>query len=295
MRDKIISMVASSLKLQRLITVYCLIVSKQPFSLSNVQPRILVVLPTRGERLETLEETLIAIDAQRTDVTLRVVVVAPSEATQACELARRHGATVVNDPGSGISDAINCGIKARIGEEFYAWMGDDDLFRPGGLALLQKLLDNNRSAVVAFGACDYIDEKGALLGTNRVGRLAMFFLPWGPDLIPHPGSMIRMTALDSIGLYDPSLKFAMDLDAFLKLRRKGKFVCSRQTVSAFRWHPASLTVANRRDSSREAELVKSRHLPAALRPVRFIWQFPVRWASAFAAQRVSARARHSLR
>ena len=33
------------------------------------------------------------------------------------------------------------------------------------------------------------------------------------------------------------------------------------------------------------------HLPAVLRPISPVWQYPIRWASSFAAQRVSAGAR----
>jgi hypothetical protein len=152
------------------------------------------------------------------------------------------------------------------------------------------LLDKNPSAVVAYGGCDYIDPSGKVLAQSAAGKFAQILLPWGPDLIPHPGSMIRLDALEQIGMFDQSLKYAMDLDAFLKLKKLGKFVFTREIVSAFRWHPDSLTVANRRNSSLESEAVKAKHLPAVLRPIRFIWQYPIRWASSLAANYVSSRA-----
>lgn len=255
------------------------------------QARILVVLPTLGDRLETLRETLESIEQQRDDVALRLVLVAPSSAKAARKLGESFGATVVDDPKRGISEAINRGIAARESEEFYAWMGDDDLFRPGGLKVLQSLLDQHPAAVVSYGGCDYINPAGDTAAEFRAGKLAQFLLPWGPDLIPHPGSMIRLDELEAIGGFDPKLKYAMDLDAFLKLRKLGKFVCTKKPVSAFRWHPDSLTVANRRNSSMESEAVKATHLPAGLRPFRYLWQYPVRWASAAAARRVSRKAR----
>jgi glycosyltransferase involved in cell wall biosynthesis len=254
-------------------------------------PAVLVILPTLGDRLDSLEETLRSVDAQRADIDVTLVVVAPAAASAARELATRHGAVVVDDPKTGISDAINRGLAARNGETFYAWIGDDDLFRPGGLARLRSILDERQDAVLAFGGCEYIDPEGRTITVSNAGSLATFLLAWGPDLIPHPGTMIRLDALESIGGFDPALKYAMDLDAFLKLRRHGKFAWTREIVSAFRWHPDSLTVANRLNSSRESEAVKRRHLPAPLRPVSVLWQYPIRWASAFAAGRVSAHAR----
>ena len=252
---------------------------------------VLVVLPTLGDRLDTLELTLATIDAQRDDVPLRLVVVAPESASAARDLALSHGATVVGDPKSGISAAINAGIDAAGSESYYAWMGDDDLFRPGGLRRLLDLMQSGPDVVVTYGGCDYIDPQGNVIGTSRAGRAARWLLPWGPDLIPHPGSMIRLDAMRAVGLFDPTLRYAMDLDMFLRLRSSGRYLSTREPVSAFRWHPDSLTVANRQASSAESEAVKRRHLAPALRPVAPLWEFPLRWAASRAATAVSRRAR----
>lgn len=251
---------------------------------------VLVVLPTLGDRIESLALTLESVRQQRDDVALTLVVITPVGATVARDLATRFGAVVVDDPRTGISEAINRGLAARTTETYYAWIGDDDLFRPGGLSRLRGMLDADAGAVVAYGGCDYIDPDGHVVARSRAGRLAQVLLPWGPDLIPHPGSMIRLDALEAIGGFDSSLKFAMDLDAFLALRAHGRFVCTTEPVSAFRWHPDSLTVSNRLPSTLEAERIKRRHLPRALRPISPLWQLPVRWASAFAARRLNARA-----
>ncbi|MES2169376.1 MAG: glycosyltransferase [Actinomycetota bacterium] len=256
-------------------------------------PQVLVVLPTLGDRIDTLRLTLDSVAAQRTEIPLTLVVISPPSAIEARDLAARYGAVLVDDPKEGISAAINLGIAARTVETRYAWVGDDDLFRPGGLRRLTDLLDSHPEAVLAFGGCDYIDPEGRTITVSNAGGLAPFLLPWGPDLIPHPGSMIRLDDLQEIGGFDTTLRYAMDLDAFLTLRRRGKFVWTRESVSAFRWHPDSLTVANRAASSAEAEAVKRRHLPAVLRPISPLWHVPIRWAASVAAGRVNARA-HAL-
>ncbi|MGV8849425.1 MAG: glycosyltransferase [Propionibacteriaceae bacterium] len=252
--------------------------------------KVLVVLPTLGDRIAYLEETLCTVDAERKRVDLTLVIVLPAGALEARRVAEAHQAVVVEDPQKGISGAINAGIRAATSEEYYAWMGDDDLFRPGALTELRNLLKANPDAVVAYGACDYIDPAGRVIGTSGAGKAAQWLLPWGPDLIPHPGSMIRLSALRDVGLFDTSLKYTMDLDVFLKLRSRGRFVCTRRSVSAFRWHPESLTVSNRAASGREADAVKRRHLPRLLQPLSPAWHVPVQWAATLAAKRVTSRA-----
>lgn len=259
--------------------------------MTETNGRILVVLPTLGERLDYLRQTLDSVDAQRDGLEITLVVVSPPGATEARALAQEYDAVFVDDPKAGISAAINRGLTARSGEEYYAWIGDDDLFRDGGLARLRAMLDADRGSVVAYGACDYVDPEGRTAWVSAAGRTATFLLPWGPDLIPNPAALIRFDDLEAIGGFDESLRYAMDLDAFLKLRRRGRFLATRSSVAAFRWHPDSLTVANRRESSRESEAVKRAHLPAGLRPFSALWDVPVRWASRVAAGRVTARAR----
>lgn len=254
-------------------------------------PDVLVVLPTLGDRLDTLKITLDSVENQRDDLNLTLVLVTPPGAVAARELALSMGAIVVDDPKEGISAAINHGLATRTTETYYAWVGDDDLFRDGGLLTLRSLLEATPQAVLAFGGCDYIDREGRTIAVSNAGRLATFLLAWGPDLIPHPGTMIRLDSLEAIGGFDRALKYAMDLDAFLKLRAHGSFVWTRRSVSAFRWHAESLTVANRFASSQEAESVKRRHLPSFLRPLSGLWHRPIRWASAVAAGRVNAQAR----
>lgn len=253
--------------------------------------KVLVVLPTLGDRLDLLAITLKTVDQQRRDLDLTLAVIIPPTATEARALAEQHGALLIDDPRTGLTGAINAGIEARTDEEFYAWIGDDDLFRPGGLARLRELLDAHSDAVLSFGGCDYIDPNGRTIAVSNAGPLAPALLAWGPDLIPHPGTMIRLDALNAVGNFDVALKYAMDLDVFLKLRKHGRFVWTRDAVSAFRWHPESLTVANRAASSAEAESIKRGHLPPVLRPVSPLWHVPIRWASRFAASRVTAGAR----
>jgi len=251
-------------------------------------PRVLVVLPTMGQRLVFLQQALRSISEQGN--LARCVVVSPPSA-EVQKLAMRYGAEWREDPATGIAAAVNVGLRARKGEEFYAWMGDDDLFRPGALRTLTDLLDAHKEAVLASGACDYILDSGKVIAVNQAGALGRFLLPWGPDLIPHPGTVVRLDDLEAIGGFDESLRFTLDLDAFLKLRRLGKFVFTKDVVSAFRWHPDSLTVSDRWGSSQEAMMVKVRHLPTPLRPIAWVWNYPVAWASAVAAWLLVRRAR----
>lgn len=247
--------------------------------------RILVVLPTLGERQELLKETLESIISQSEKPD--IVIVCPKDNKQTLKLAKQVGAIVVDDPGS-LSEAVNSGIEAaNENHEFISWIGDDDLLTPDSLKTTAASLDSNPNAVLAYGYCEYIDNKGKKLFTSRAGNFAPWLMTWGPNLVPLPGILFRKSALLKTSGFDPSLKYSMDLDMLLKLRKHGQFVNTHKTLAAFRWHSDSTTVANRNASLKEAEYVKRRYLSPILRPIAFLWELPVKWATKLAAKRVN--------
>lgn len=253
--------------------------------------RILLVIPTLGKRIDYLEQTLASVRSQ--GVPVDVVAVLPPVATAARELLSRQGADLLDDPGT-LSGAVNAGLATATPQHLYGnWIGDDDLLAPGSLAATSSALDGDPDAVLAYGQCAYIDESGRELWVNRAGRKAVWLLTWGPDLIPQPGMLFRLSTFHDVGALDETLNFAMDLDLLLRLRRCGRFIDVGKPVSSFRWHSSSITVSDRAASLAESERVKHRYLPTALRFAAPIWDAPVRLATHIAARRVGARA-HAL-
>ena len=254
-------------------------------------PSVLVVLPTLGDRQEFLERALQSCSDLHARIPTTVAVVVSPDSGLARQAARDAGAVVVDDPGTGMAEAVNAGLRVRSTEEFYVWLGDDDELVPSGVVELVGALAQDASAVMAYGHCDYVDGGGSVIGTSKAGPWARFLLPWGPNLIPHPGTVVRLSALQGIGGFDPALRYALDLDVFLRLRTVGRAIFRPVLSARFRWHPESATVADRAASSREAMAVKSRHLPQWLQPLSGLWNVPVAWASLLAAWLVTVRAR----
>jgi len=253
-------------------------------------PSVMIVLPTLGERLPSLELALDSCSSIPTNISATVFLVSPSQATKARALGATYGAVIVEDPGSGMAGAINAAVQAGGNYSYYVWLGDDDLVVGEGIALAIAALEQDSQAVVAHGYCDYIDEDGHSIALNRAGKVAQFLLPWGPNLIPHPGTVIRLDALRRVGGFSLGYSYALDLDVFLRLRKQGRFLAVPAVTARFRWHPNSLTVADRKASSREAMAIKSQYLPGWLRWASPLWHQPVAWASAFAARRLNGRA-----
>ena len=251
-------------------------------------PEVLLVVPTLGLRNDLLRLTLASIRSQ--SVPADIVMVTPSSSDSIRALADEYEVETLGDPGS-LPLAINAGVQERRAQHtFVGWLNDDDLLEPNSLAATTAALRANQEAVVAYGACRYIDEHGRHLWLSRAGSWAPRIIGWGPDLIPQPGMLVRASAWRDVGGLDPSYRLAFDLDLLLRLRALGTFVNTHQVVSSFRWHPNSLTVEDRRTNLAESERAKRAALSPMARRCAWMWESPVRWATRIAVHRVNQRA-----
>jgi GT2 family glycosyltransferase len=247
-----------------------------------------MVVPTLGSRPQLLQQCLDSIVSQ--SVPASIVIVAPEGNADVERLAATYGASLVPDPGS-LAAAINAGARhAGPSHEFVNWQGDDDLLEPGSLKSTVGALDAHPSAVLAFGACRYIDEAGAELWISKAGPWAPRILKWGPDLIPQPGMLVRRSAWEAVGGLDETFRFAFDLDLLLKIQPLGRFVDVGRVVSSFRWHGDSLTVGDRSTSLHESEVARRRALSPTARRLAWAWEGPVRIATRAAANELHRRA-----
>lgn len=253
----------------------------------------LFVIPTLGDRPALLQRSLASILAQDLP-DLDLVVVAPADrGVQA--LIAGTGARFIEDPRrGGLSGALNAGLAAgRSDTEYFGWLGDDDLLSPGSLAATTSVLEREPDAVLVFGWCDYIDAEDQVVFRSRAGRLAAATVTFGPNLIPQPGSLMRYDTVLAVGGLDESVRLAMDLDLFLKLRRRGRLVALPQTLASFRWHPDSATVRAETESMEESDQLRMKYMPRPCAAAYRVLRWPGRWALTAAKRRVDHNTRRA--
>jgi len=255
-------------------------------------PRTGIIIPTLGTRLSLLKQCL---NSTRHSGKVHVIIVAPANSSLSNEDFREMIDLVVEDPGTGLADAINAGISALPDTiEFCSWIGDDDLLEPDSISVCEAILDSDSEAVMVFGRCKYITSDGELIGLNKSGQWAVPLLRIGPCLIPQPGSLFRRKAFDEIGGLDCKYGWAFDFDLFIRLSKIGKLVHTKRALACFRWHSDSLTVGQRRNSVREASLVRRAHLPKWLVLASFFWEIPVKFFTLHAGRLVAYKASKNL-
>lgn len=258
--------------------------------------RIGLVVPTLGLRRSYLLSAVRSACDQGADTSIAVVV-AVEQLAAVQHLLADLDCTVIGQVGEGISAAIAQGWRASEDAEYVAWLGDDDVLRPNGLVVAANALNAKRDASAAVGRCDVIDESGLRLFTMASGRPALWLQRYGHNLVMQPGAMFRRVAVEAVGGLDANLRYAMDYDLLLRLRRWGPIVYVPRSLAAFRWHERSTTVANSRESFAEAAAVRRRYWrgawwePAAEK-VATTASKPVYWAARRRVPHAVARDAH---
>jgi GT2 family glycosyltransferase len=251
--------------------------------------KIGIVVPTLGKRPGYLHQCLSSIRAAGDSF---ILLVAPSDFDSNEFVSTGLIDKFVVDPKRGLPAAINLGISELPDDvQFTNWLGDDDMLTPDSLRKTSQVLESNSNLVLVFGSCDYIDPTGRVLWTNRSGQWAVPLLRFGPDLIPQPGSLFRRDAFEAVGRLSPEFDWAFDFDLFVKFSKTGKVRFISETLASFRWHPESLSVEFRAKSVDEASWVRVSHLPAWLRSISALWEYPVKQATLVAGNRVNSKAR----
>jgi hypothetical protein len=250
-------------------------------------PVTAVIVPTLGLRSEFLIQCLRSI---RNSGNAHICIVSPDlhqvEHFREDGLMDQH----VLDKSEGLPAAINNGINCLPGQiEFVNWLGDDDLLKENSLNSMQMFLEENPQVGMVFGRCSYIDEHGNQIWINKSGQWACSILSFGPCLVPQPGALFRRSAFDSTGGLNTNLKWAFDLDLFIRFKKISKVKYLSIDAACFRWHPESLSVGSRKGSVNEASRVRQAHLSRFLRKFSFIWEVPVKRATYVAGLRLSSR------
>lgn len=240
------------------------------------QPNLGIVVPTIGTRPEFLRQSLASI---RSAGTAMIHIVAPKSAQLASVLDPNSYDAIVVDPGTGLSAAIDAGMRSfPPSVKYINWLGDDDLLIEGSLDHALVVLVGDPNIALVYGGCEYIDGDGNSLWLNKSGSYAKYLMRCGPQLIPQPGSLMSRHMYEQIGGLDHQYQWAFDLDLLIRLSRVGRLQFTPRTLAKFRWHDGSLSVGGRNGSVAEASVIRIAALPFMLRAIAPLWEIPIRRA-----------------
>jgi glycosyltransferase involved in cell wall biosynthesis len=191
----------------------------------------------------------IFVDGGSTDATLDMIAAYPG---------RKR---LLRDVTGGISRAMNQGIEAARGE-FVAHLHSDDYYASADvLATVAERFARERVDWV-FGTVQVLKD-GELIPPYAMLPFTFRSLAAGRASVPHPAVFIRRSAFGRVGMFDEGLKYAMDIDLWLRLGQVARPATVPRPLTIFRDHAGSVSSANKRKARQEEFAVRRRYMKQA--------------------------------
>jgi len=207
-------------------------------------PLVSIVTPSFNQA-PFLEETIRSV-LEQDYPRIEYIVVDGGSADGSVDIIKRYAdklAWWVSEVDKGQTDAINKGFGRTKGE-ILAWLNSDDTYEPGAISAAVQYLQKNPDIGMVYADCNFIDEKGQVIGKFNAAQTDCKRLRRGYVHIPQQTMFFRGKLWHAVGPLDPSFFFAMDYDLWTRIAARTEIIyLSGQTWANFRIHSSGKTIA----------------------------------------------------
>ncbi len=217
-------------------------------------PRVSVVIPTYN-RAHLLRETVGSVLAQ-TYRDFEVIVIDDGSTDNSPEVAQGFPPCVryFRQDNQGLSAVRNRGIELAQGE-YIAFLDSDDALLEGALEKGVEVLDRYPRVGFSHGQACAMDEQGRIFALKRGACGGSAVVREGRDEIKQlicgnyictSTVMVRRSALDRMGLFDPAFRHGSeDYELWIRLAKKYAVAYIAEPLAKYRVHPQSITAGRR--------------------------------------------------
>jgi glycosyltransferase involved in cell wall biosynthesis len=210
----------------------------------------------------TLADTLASVQRQTCrDVEHIFVDGGSTDATLDMLAAYPGNKRVLRDVGGGISRAMNQGIEAATGE-YVAHLHSDDYYASDDVLASVAERFSSEQVDWVFGKVQVLKD-GRLVPPNPMPPYSYRSFAAGRAWVAHPAVFIRRAAFGRVGMFDEQLKYAMDVDLWLRLGQVARPATIDRALTIFRDHAGSVSSANKIKARQEEFDVRRRYLAKA--------------------------------
>lgn len=216
-------------------------------------PRITIVTPNfnQGAFLEKCIRSIL----NQGYPNLEYIIIDGGSTDNSVEVIRKYEKQLsywVSEKDKGQTDAINKGLARATGVVFN-WINSDDWLEPEALQSVSEAYRNHPEAAAWVGACRRLNHDNSIMAVVYPNGLDPDHLGenWNGRVFYQPSCFMRTEAVRQAGGLDPSLRYCMDYDLYVRLMKTGQFVKGEGIWTAAMAQPEAKTVKQADASWRE--------------------------------------------
>ena len=203
-------------------------------------PKISIVTPSfqQGPFLEWTMRSVLEQEYPN----LEYVVMDGGSTDETTEILARYKDRLAHSESSrddGQADAVARGFQHTTGE-IMAYLNSDDLLAPGALDFVARYFAEHPEVDAVYSHRVFVDDRNIvtrhwILPPHRDWMMQRW------DYIPQETCFWRRRIYEKVGGVDPSFRFALDYDLFVRFMQHGRMERADRFLGAFREHPSSKT------------------------------------------------------
>lgn len=232
-------------------------------------PRISVITPSYNQG-QFLGECLDSVFRQDYP-DLEVLVIDGGSNDGSVRIIKAHEARLAywcSEPDARQGDAINKGLRLATGE-LVAWLNADDFYLPGALTRVARAYQQNPHASFYFGDGLRVDKNGDPVGAFFPGGHVDFdlrALVYGLNCLLQPATFINRAKLSEVGALNPSLRYGLDTDLWIRLATHAPPSPVAGLLAASREYPETKTATGSFARVEELRQIAERYGGVAMTP-----------------------------
>jgi glycosyltransferase involved in cell wall biosynthesis len=208
-------------------------------------PLVSIITPSFNQA-DYLEETIKSV-LEQDYPRIEYIVMDGGSTDGSVDIIKKHQDKIqfwVSEQDKGQTDAINKGFNRATGD-ILAWLNSDDTYNPKAVGEAVKFLMDNPDVAMVYADCNFIDERGNVIGKFASRQTDYQKLRRGYVHIPQQTMFFRAKYWKEVGPLDPSFYFAMDYDLWVRIAKRAPIqYLPGRTWANFRIHTSSKTNVN---------------------------------------------------
>ena len=207
-------------------------------------PLVTVITPAYN-RASFLEETIQSVLSQDYP-RIEYIVLDDGSTDNTREVLQKYNGQMFWESHANMGEArtVNKGFQMAKGDIVCVVNSDDPLL-PGAIRAAATLMQDHPDVLAAYPDWNEIGPASEFVRRVQLPDYDIQSMLKTFDVSMGPGTFIRRTGFDLVGVRDPQFKYAGDLEFWFRLALRGKLVHIPETLATHRTHPDSASVSDR--------------------------------------------------
>ncbi len=147
----------------------------------------------------------------------------------------------LSEPGTGVGEALNDGLRMAKGEIF-GWVNADDFYEPDAVQTVVEFFRANPGTYFVFGNCNIINEKGEITRQSKTKGFDLKEMINEANYIPCPSAFYKREVIEKVVWFETSI--GSDRDYWIRVGMIFPIHRIENVLSSFRVHPGSATTGS---------------------------------------------------